>query len=273
MGNISTFGTFTVARLGIYAAHKAIDIVGNNISNINTEGYSRQDIDQFSMNMGGADRYQSMLDSRVGSGAFVRDEQASVGAMEGLLSGYEGLESILDEVGRGTDEEGVLEARFNEMIEMMQRLNTEGAGRDEFDSLFRASASALVNTIHTYATQLETEEAVQNLNFRQDVDQVNTILERIRDLNTSIRKVQVYGGNALEQQDERNLLIDELSKYMRIDITTEKEYLGEKKYVDKLVIKTAEYPQRTLISGIFATQLSIREVTDQNGNSVEDPDL
>ena len=293
MSNISTFGTFTIARLGIYAAHKAIDIVGNNISNINTEGYTRQDIDQFSMNMGGADRYQSLLDTRVGSGAFVagvtqmrdqfmdiryRDEQASVGAMDGRMSGLTGIQGVLDEVGRGDDGEGVLEARFNEMITMMQELNTQGAGKDEFDSLFRASASALVNTIHSYATQLETQSEVQDLQFRQDVDQFNTVLTRIRDLNNSIRKTQVYGGNALEQQDERNLLIDELSAYTRIDVTIEKEYLGEKKYVDKLVIKTTDEPQRTLVDGIFATQVSIRQVesgqTDADGNPImiDDPD-
>ena len=274
MSNISTFGTFTIARLGIYASHKAIDIVGNNISNINTEGYSRQVIDQVSLNMGGTDRYKSAMDTRVGSGAFVtglsqlrdqyldiryRDEQASVGATSAKAGGLDEIASVLDEVGRGEDEAGLLEARFNEMIQMMENLAAQGAGRDEFDSLFRSSCTTLVNTLHSYAEQLDVVSTNQEMRFNQEVDQVNTLLTRIRDLNSSIRNTQVYGGNALEQQDERNLLLDQLSEYMRIDITIEKEYLGERKYVDKLVVKTGDLPQRTLVDGIYATRLSVAD--------------
>ena len=32
----STFGCFSTARLGIYAAQKGLDVTGNNITNINT---------------------------------------------------------------------------------------------------------------------------------------------------------------------------------------------------------------------------------------------
>jgi len=46
MRGISTFGAFTTARLGIYAAQKALDVTGHNITNINTPGYTRQRLDQ-----------------------------------------------------------------------------------------------------------------------------------------------------------------------------------------------------------------------------------
>ena len=57
MSNISTFGTFGTARLGIYASQKALEVVGNNISNINTPGYTRQKLDQVSLYNKGSDRY------------------------------------------------------------------------------------------------------------------------------------------------------------------------------------------------------------------------
>lgn len=295
MGNISTFGTYTMARMGIYAAHKAMEITGNNISNINTEGYTRQTIDQFSMNNGGADRFQTMMDTRVGSGAFVagitqerdqyldlryRNEMSSVGAAETRLESLTGVEAVLDEVGRGTDGEGILEARFNEMIEMMQQFNTQGAGQDEFDSMFRSSVTEVVDTFHTYANALENLRQSKIREFESKVDDFNVILTRIQELNTSIRRTQVYGGNALEQQDERNLLLDDLSKYMKVDVQIEKEHLGENKYVDKMVVRTSDQPQRTLVDGIFVTQLSIGSeeegfpletgpLTDKNGRVME----
>ena len=40
MGSIGTFGSFTQARLAIYAAHKGLSVTGNNIANVNTTGFS-----------------------------------------------------------------------------------------------------------------------------------------------------------------------------------------------------------------------------------------
>ena len=49
MSMMSTFGSFTMARLGIYAAQKGLSVTGNNIANINTVGYTRQTLDQISL--------------------------------------------------------------------------------------------------------------------------------------------------------------------------------------------------------------------------------
>ena len=39
---MSTFCSFTTVRLGIYSAQKGLDVTGNNITNINTNGYTRR---------------------------------------------------------------------------------------------------------------------------------------------------------------------------------------------------------------------------------------
>ena len=38
----STFAGFTTAQLGMAASQRALDVVGQNITNINTPGYTRQ---------------------------------------------------------------------------------------------------------------------------------------------------------------------------------------------------------------------------------------
>ena len=276
MSNISTFGTYTTARLGIFAAQRAMNVVGNNISNVNTEGYTRQSLDQIALNFGGSDRQVTAYDLRIGSGALAtavvqsrdayldaryRDEMTSVGAMEGKLDGLQQLGSVLDEVGLGEDGSGILEARFNEMIEQMEELHARGAGKDEYDSMFRTTASTTVETINSIARKLNTIQENEDRTFRGDLDETNSLLVRIRDLNSAIRDIEVFGGNALEQKDERNLLIDQLSEYTRIAVSYEKEKLGEGVVLDHLVIKTMGYPQRTLVEGDYCTQLSIRTVT------------
>ena len=64
----STFGSFNTVRLGIYAAQKGLDVTGNNITNINTTGYTRQRLDQVSLMSSATDRYLSSHKVRVGQG-------------------------------------------------------------------------------------------------------------------------------------------------------------------------------------------------------------
>lgn len=300
MSSVSTFGTFTMAKLGIYASQKALDATGNNIANVNTPGYTRQRIDQYSLYMGGADRYAASsgaMSVKIGNGAMVdgvsqlrdkyldiryRNEQSSVGAMDKKLDVLSQLASILDEVGDGTDGEGVLEAQMNDLMTQLQNLANPniGTGREVADTLVRSAAFAVTKTFNQYAERLETLRQTQDASFRNDVDRVNDILESIRDLNNSIRKSQIHGSDALEQQDERNNLIDELSQYVRISVTTEQEDLGDGWMVDKLVIKLngneINDPNNTnsavLVDGVYATQFSIRqiEVKDANNQPVMD---
>lgn len=295
MSNVSTFSAFTTARLGLYSSQKAMEVVGNNIANINTTGYTRQVLNQKSVYMGGADRYLSNSDVTVGSGARCvsvsqlrdpyldiryRNEMASVGAMDSKLSGLEQLTTILDEVGAGDDGEGVIEAQISDMIEQLENLATVGAGADEYDTLVRSSASSLVTLFNTYADKLQTLKENQETSFDQDLDTVNSILTNIREMNETIRKNQIHGSDALELQDERNLLIDQLSQYIRIDVTYEKEDLGDGTTVDNLVIKMAgadaasPTKNSVLIDGNYATQLSITQVTDvDTGDLVDSPNF
>lgn len=278
MRSVSTFGAFTAARLGILAAQKGLDVTGHNISNINTAGYTRQVLDQISLRTGGNDRYQSIYDTNVGSGVLCtgvsqlrdpyldiryRNEQASVGAMDAKLSALEELSTILDEVGKGNGD-GVIEKQFNDLVTQLQNLS-KNAGLQEFDTLVRSSAETLVQLFNTYAKKLETIQENQSASLTQDVQTVNGILNNIRDLNESIRASQIHGDKALELRDQRNLLLDELSKYVKIDVTYGTEKIGEGTEIEKLVIKLAGNRQNnatekaTLVDGIYATQLSVSD--------------
>lgn len=269
MRGVSTFGAFTMARLGIYASQKGLDVTGNNISNINTTGYTRQVLDQISLRVGGKDRYSSTYDSRTGSGTLVtgisqirdpyldirfRTEQASVGAMDAKLAGLEDLAGVLDEVADG-EGDGILQAQFNDLVSQLQALSN---GRVTDDSLVRSSADSLVKLFNNYASRLEgIKEDYEDI-LEQDVKDVNDILASIRELNESIQKSEIHGDSALEMRDERNLLLDQLSEYMKIDVIYEPVQIGAGAAVDKLVIKTSGTPSRTIVDGSYVAELSLR---------------
>lgn len=287
-----------MARLGIYVAQHALNVSGNNISNINTKGYTRENLNQSSMYFGGADRYQSKYDLRENGGVLAkgidqsrdqyldiryRNEMTRVGESEAKVDGLHQLDVILDEVAKGEDGEGVLEARFNDLIQQLQELSKDtSAGKDDIDALVRSSAEALAVQFNSYSKQLENLMANQTAQFKQELDATNTTLEKIRDLNETIRKTQIFGGTGLTLKDERNLLIDELSKKIGINVIYEMEDLGDGVEVEKLKITTSGDPERTLIDGIYGAQLSIvqvekelpqldasgRPVLDENGDPV-----
>jgi flagellar hook-associated protein FlgK len=295
MGSLSTFGTFTMARLGIYVSQHALNTTGNNISNINTKGYSRQELDQSSMYFGSADRYQSRFDIRGNGGVLAtgvnqlrdqyldiryRNEMTKVGESEYKLGGLNELGKIFDEVARGEDGEGVLEARFNDFIQMLENMHQpENANKQDADAIVRSAAEALVVQFNDYAKQLETLKKTKTAEFQQELKGVNTTLEKIRDLNESIRRSEIFGGSALAQKDERNLLIDQLSEMVGINVVYEMESLGDGMEVEKLKITTSGDPSRALIDGIYGAQFTLRDqenfglnlsvLRDSHGN--EDP--
>lgn len=289
MGTIGTFDAFTSARLGIYAAQHGLRVTGNNISNINTSGYTRQRINQVSLKTGGHDMYYSQLDNHVGNGALVnsinqirdpyldiryRNSASDVGYTDTMVAGLKNIAAILDEVGKGENSEkkgdGILYAQLRGLADALRALSAD-PNKDN-DTLVRTSADALVNLFNTYAGKLQTEYDNTVHGFEQDITSVNEILTNIRNLNDSIQESEIHGDGALELRDERNRQIDALSEYMHINVVYTMVDIGAGRQVEKLTISLGNAnpdPSITtdssvLIDGNYSTQLSIIQVPKPN---------
>ena len=276
----STFGSFGVARLGIYAAQKGLDVTGNNITNINTPGYTRQRLDQVSLISSVSDKYFNQNMTRVGQGVLTtgvsqlrdpgldliyREAQADLGACGGKLKGLGSLASILDEVGKGDGEQddGVILSQLNDLRDLISKAVTNGI--QGYDSLIRESASALCTYLNSTAKKLENLQGTYVTYLDQDIQKVNDILKNIQDLNTSIRDADIRGDDALELRDSRNMLLDELSQYMDIDVKYTMEDLGAGFMVEKLTVTLGTGNQNTLIDGKYAAKIG-RLPDDDNYN-------
>ncbi len=272
MAVIGTFGSFTAARLGIYASQSSLNVTGNNIANINTKGYTRQRMDLVSLHSWGTGRYANKMNHDIGYGVLCdsvsqlrdpfmdiryRNEQSNVGASETWMDCLQQLAHVLDEVGDG-DDFGVIEKQFNEFVDKLQQLKGN-VGTEEYDTIVRANAEVLCNLFNNYSKALDTVENSQLKNLQDDVTSVNTILTQIRDLNAEIREAGIHGAKALELRDARNVLIDELSTYVKIDVSYDLEKIDEFNSVERLNINLADSgnPPTRLICGIFGTQLEM----------------
>lgn len=274
----STFGSFSTARLGIYAAQKGLDVTGNNITNINTPGYTRQRLDQVSLVTTASDKYYSQYKTRVGQGVLTtgvsqlrdpgldllyRSAQANVGSSSQMLQGLNDLASKLDEVGKGDGEQddGVILNQLNDLRDLISQAVTNGI--DGYNSLIYASADSLCTLFNKAAKELEELQDTYETYLSEDVSKINTILSNIQELNVSIRNADIRGDDALELRDQRNLLLDELSGYMKIDVKYSMETVGAGLEVEKLTVSLATGGKNTLVDGEYAAQI---------GTDLEDPD-
>ena len=286
MAVIGTFGSFTAARLGIYASQSSLNVTGNNIANINTKGYTRQRMDLVSLHSDGNIRYANSYNLNIGYGVLAegvsqlrdpfldirfRDENAKVGSYEAKLDCLEQMASILDEVGKGTGEFGIIEAQFNDLLAQLENFNGN-AGVDVYDTTVRGSAESLTKLFRDYAEGLKTVENNKLNQLKEDVKTVNSLLTRIRDLSEQIREAGIHGDKALELRDDRNVYIDELSAYMKIDVSYDMEKIDEFSSVERINISIAGSgnPPIKLIQGIYGTQLTMPDTTAKR-NPAYDP--
>lgn len=295
---IGTFGAFTQARLAIYAAQTGLNVTGNNISNINTPGYTRQRLDQVSLYTAGADRYYAEGDIRTGQGALVkslsqirspyldirfRTENAKVGYMDAKLDTLNSIAQVLDEVGKGDaskDEEGfgILGMDIGKLAEALGDLTSE-TGHKEYDNTVKAVASSIITKLHSYANQLESLQEQTLHKFKQNVAEVNRLLTSIRTYNEEIRKSEIHGDPALELRDKRNLDIDELSRLIDINVIYSEEEVAAGLRVEKLTItldnanpdKSVKTDEALLIDGVFAAQIQLDQIPVEREVDPNDP--
>ena len=270
----STFGSFTTVRLGIYAAQKGLDVTGNNITNINTTGYTRQRLDQVSLVTSAADRTYSPYKTRIGQGVLTtgvsqlrdpgldlsyRNATSDVGAADAKLAGLQDIAQILDEVGKGDGEQddGVLLNQMNDLRDLISQAMTNGI--DTYNGLIRTSASSLCTLFNAAANSLQEKVDKYEDRLSDQVDTINNILTNLRDLNVAIRSADIRGDEALELRDQRNLLLDELSQYVEIDVQYSMEDVGAGLMVEKLSVSLGTVPghYHTLVDGEYAGTISV----------------
>lgn len=240
----STFAGFTTAQLAMAASQRALDVTGQNIANINTEGYTRQRLDIASLNTQGGHFYNSNPNIVVGYGvemlsvsqlrdpfldAQYRSQICKLGTTDAQAAGLEQLEPIFDE----TTMAGIKQA----LISISNSLDTLGehVGEKEYDSMVRSNMQNLLNLFHENATRLKEVRDDMQMGFQTtDVADLNKVLQNIANLNTTIKNSQVLGNPALELLDERNKLLDELGSYLPISVDYWDQPIGPKETVEIL---------------------------------------
>ncbi|SHI38578.1 flagellar hook-associated protein FlgK [Lutispora thermophila] len=224
---MSSFGGLSIAVSGIFAQQRSLDTTGHNISNVNTPGYSRQIAIHSSSSPVQVGYTSAGTKMSKGTGvdiilitqyrdefldAKVRKNNKELGYWEALLTGVEDLEGIFNDY---TDEG--IQTAMNNFWDAWEQLS-KPTGRLTSRALVKESAIALVESIKNTDQLLKDYRADKDKEIMENVDRINEITKRIGELNDLIIKVEANGAVASDFRDERNLLLDELSQLVDLQV-------------------------------------------------------
>jgi flagellar hook-associated protein 1 FlgK len=211
---VSTFGGLNTAYTGLVAARQGLDVVGQNIANVNTEGYTRQRVSASAIDplaqagMSGA-RAQAgqgvSVDgiARLGSAqldAQVRSQAAAAGYSSVRANALSAVENSMQEPGANG-----LSAQLQDFWAGWQDV-ANAPGEAAPAAVLLGQAGALTARISQGYEAVSAEWSTVRSDVGGMVTEVNTAAAQVAQLNVSIRSTLATGGSANEMLDRRSTL-------------------------------------------------------------------
>ncbi len=231
---MSLWSNFSVGVSGLQTGSNALNTVAHNLSNVDTTGFTRQQVLQADKSYITLSKTASAVSfQQTGLGTYystvrqVRDVflDQTYRRELGRENFYEISSSTIDEVQDlfGELNSSPFQTSMSDLWTAVQELSkdpcnsvTQGALVSEADE-FLARAQAVYDGLSSYQDNL-------NVQIKQQVDKINDYGVRLRELNDEIRNIELAGEKANDLRDERNQILDELSKLA--DITYDEDIYG-----------------------------------------------
>lgn len=220
-------GSLYIGASGLQNSQNALNTTANNLSNVETKGYVRQQVLFEDREYVTFDRKAAISDQQAGLGVNIADV---VHTRNAFLDQYYRTEN-----GRQNFYEACAESS-REVENQFQELEGEQfqtALQEFWESFAEFSKAPEEGIYQTLVIQkatlfLDRAQKVQdnlkayqkNLNYKinKDIDRINEIGTKIRDLNIEILRIESGGvETAMTLRDERDNLLDELSGLAKLD--------------------------------------------------------
>ncbi len=250
---------------GMAAAQLGLDVTGQNISNANTEGYSRKVLtlsadarmDQVFGQMGFGVEVESI--TRVRNSFLdeqIQNQLESKGYYEIINSALERVENTFTEP-QDTGIGHYLDQFWNSWQDLANNPSDYGSR-----SVVQSNAQVLVDVLHNVAGELRGIRDSQNTLIESKVKRINEVIKEIYNLNQEIRSVEITSQKANDSRDQRDQLLKELSQY--IDVNTIEDANGA------ITVTSGGF---MLVSPVNFSQLEATTTTFQNADGTSRLDV
>jgi flagellar hook-associated protein 1 FlgK len=224
----STFHGLETAKRSLMTQQAALQTTGHNVANANTAGYSRQVVNMVATKpLEALGMTRSVTVGQLGTGV----EFNSITRIR---------ESFLDSQYRNENQNN---ANWSNQVDILQKLETivnepSDSGLNSVLSKFwsslhdlsenpesitarklvRETAKALTDAFNQAGNQLDDLRTDLTENIGVKINQMNTAIQTIASLNTQISRTEGFGDNANDLRDQRDLLVDELSRVANVTV-------------------------------------------------------
>ena len=219
----SQFFGLNIAYSGLTASNAALNTTGNNISNVETEGYSRQKVTQQAYDALRTFTTYGCAGAGVDTIAIerIRDEFYDVKYWNNnaSLGEYDVKQYYMNQIETYFTDDDKLEGFntiFNKMMNALSEVK-KNAGDDTTKTQFIGFANNLTEYFNSMSANLEEIQKDINSEIKNKVDEVNTLGEQIAALNKQINVIELTGSTANELRDKRALLVDQLSLVTNVE--------------------------------------------------------
>ena len=223
---MSLMGSLYLGVSGLQTSHNALNTTAHNMSNLDTVGYTRQQVAQATRTYVTIDKSNPVSWQQLGLGVSysqtrqVRDyfldrnyrRESGRSAFYGVS--YSAMEEIEDIIGESYEGHAFSVAVTDlwTAVEELSKDPTAAVNQNLFVTRsyeFITKASAVYNSLCEYQDNL-------NKTVIQDVDKINQYAQQIEDLNRQIARIEGGFEHANDLRDRRNYLLDQLSSMASI---------------------------------------------------------
>lgn len=224
----STFMGLEANKRGLFTQQSALYTTGHNIANANTPGYSRQRVNMVpTQGYPGAGLNAPTTPGHIGTGVkassvqrirdeFIdrqyRQETNKLGYWESKAKAISQMEDVMSEPSKyGLDEAFRM---FWSSLQDVSANPEDTAAR----KVAIQRAQHLADSFNYIDTQLKQIQGNIGNEIDVSITQINSLLERIANLNRQIQTVEPNGYVPNDLYDQRDVLVDELNEYIPVSI-------------------------------------------------------
>jgi flagellar hook-associated protein 1 FlgK len=212
-------GILSIGVSGLIANRQALDTTGHNISNVNTEGYSRQQIDfvtrdPFLSAVGYLGTGVESANIRRKYDAFVAGQMRTSATVTAELRAYYEGASKLDNMV--ADPDAGIQPVVQHFFDALQGLANDPTSIPA-RQLVLTEAESLADRFHYFDQQFESARNTLNTQIGFNVGEINRLAQSIADINVDI-KVGYGNSTPNDLLDKRDQLVNELSELVEIQV-------------------------------------------------------
>ena len=255
---MSGLSSLNVGSQALSAAQRALDVTGQNVSNVNTDGYSRQRVQQTSRGSSVIQAMWSRSDSSTGgvdiSGvqrirdgfleARAQQEHATNAGLGALKGTYADLEATFGEPSP-TGLQSQLASFWNSWQEVANNPGDAGPA-----GVMIEGAKSVAGTVNRFASQLSDQWVAARDGMDSSVTGLNSLTAEVARLNGAIRSATLNGSSPNELSDQRDVLVLQIAEATGAVATP-----GDNGIVNLTL------SGRTLVSGTHSEQLQAQGPT------------